>query len=1000
MKILNNLESKSFDNPPKLNANDRKKYFSFPKEILEYAKKLRSHNNQVGFLLSFGYFRVTGKFYSPSDFYETDLSFVSNNLEEEVILSRPRKHRNEKFILNYFGVRRFEEYEEELSFEILKMVKNQQKPKLIFFRCVDLLRQNKVEIPSCRKLTLLILSSITNYKRDLSEIIQKSIPEETKTLLDDLFVQEADSRTSRYRLTLLKKISQSCKPTKVKERIEDLNFVSDLYNKIQPILEATGLKHEGIKYFAGSVLKSQIFQLNQRADEDRYIHVICFIAHQYFRLQDNLVDVLLSVVRTFQNTVQREYKDICYDQRKKQTKSISNFLDSLDKNVFALINQIRSVSLDNYISDSEKVKEICELLKDDKCEDFKQLKDTFEEEITPVEYFKIMESKSIRLQNRVSPIIKSFTFQAEPGANDLVKAINYFKEKDGLIKSNAPTGFLDKDQLKATVSLDDKINPSLYKAFLFIHIANAVKSGLLNLTHSYKYRPLDDYMISKERWEEEKKDLLKAADLDKFTDVKEVLKSLDKDLFEQYKLTNKNISSGNNIHFKPFPAGGFRIATPALEEKEKDPLQGYFPDRHFVPLTEILHTVNHSSRFIDQLQHHQQKHTHKSRKPAMFASLMGLGCGIGSRKMAQISNSIKENEIEHIVNWYLSRENLLAANDAILKVIDNMELPNIYRKNRDKLHTSSDGQKFTIQGESLNANYAFKYGGKEQVVAAYSFIDERGLLWYSRVFSAAERESAYVIDGLMHNDVVKSDIHSTDTHGYSEVIFGTTHLLGFSYAPRIKNLKKQTLYIFKSRKNNKQKDWSVRPSNYINEGITKDNWDDLLRLACTIKLKETTASDIFRRLNSYSKQHDLYKAMKAFGQIIKSKFILQYLNDLGLRQSIEKQLNRVELANKFTRAVAVGNPREFTQTNKEEQEVAESCNRLIKNAIICWNYMYLTQKLKRTHNEENRERLLTVIKNHSPISWAHINLLGEYDFSEERMQDSLGVLAYQKIEAI
>ncbi|MCP4457418.1 MAG: transposase, partial [Cytophagales bacterium] len=160
------------------------------------------------------------------------------------------------------------------------------------------------------------------------------------------------------------------------------------------------------------------------------------------------------------------------------------------------------------------------------------------------------------------------------------------------------------------------------------------------------------------------------------------------------------------------------------------------------------------------------------------------------------------------------------------------------------------------------------------------------------------------------------------------------------------------------------------------------------------------ASDIFRRLNSYSKQHDLYKAMKAFGQIIKSKFILQYLNDLELRQSIEKQLNRVELANKFTRAVAVGNPREFTQTNKEDQEVAESCNRLIKNAIICWNYMYLTQKLKRIDNEGNRERLLTAIKNHSPISWAHINLLGEYDFSEDRMQDSLGVLAYQKVIAI
>ena len=67
-----------------------------------------------------------------------------------------------------------------------------------------------------------------------------------------------------------------------------------------------------------------------------------------------------------------------------------------------------------------------------------------------------------------------------------------------------------------------------------------------------------------------------------------------------------------------------------------------------------------------------------------------------------------------------------------------------------------------MRKELLNANYSFKYFGKGQGVSAYSFIDERQLLWHSLVFSAAERESAYVIDGLMRNDVVKSDLHSTD----------------------------------------------------------------------------------------------------------------------------------------------------------------------------------------------------------------------------------------------
>lgn len=38
------------------------------------------------------------------------------------------------------------------------------------------------------------------------------------------------------------------------------------------------------------------------------------------------------------------------------------------------------------------------------------------------------------------------------------------------------------------------------------------------------------------------------------------------------------------------------------------------------------------------------------------------------------------------------------------------------------------------------------------------------------------------------------------------------------------------------------------------------------RLITTLKLKEVTASELFRRLNSYSKQHTLYRALKAFGR--------------------------------------------------------------------------------------------------------------------------------------
>lgn len=243
--------------------------------------------------------------------------------------------------------------------------------------------------------------------------------------------------------------------------------------------------------------------------------------------------------------------------------------------------------------------------------------------------------------------------------------------------------------------------------------------------------------------------------------------------------------------------------------------------------------------------------------------------------------------------------------------MDQIQLPNIYRREAGKLHTSSDGQKFDVAVDSLNANYSFKYHGHDKGASACSFIDERHFLFHSLVISSAEKEAAFVIDGLMHNDVVKSDIHSTDTHGYSEVVFGVLHLLGFSYAPRIKNLKRQQRYAFPDQRRRDYEDQGCRvlPDGYINVKLIEEHWDDILRFVATIKLKRTTASQLFKRLNSYSKQNPSYKALREFGKIIKSIFILRYIDCVELRQAIEKQLNKVESSNKFSKATIIGLPR-------------------------------------------------------------------------------------------
>lgn len=70
-------------------------------------------------------------------------------------------------------------------------------------------------------------------------------------------------------------------------------------------------------------------------------------------------------------------------------------------------------------------------------------------------------------------------------------------------------------------------------------------------------------------------------------------------------------------------------------------------------------------------------------------------------------------------------------------------------------------------------------------------------------------------DGLLHNLSIKSSIHSTDTHGYSEAVFAILHMLGIYFAPRIKNLKKATLYSFEPRRSYETKGYKILPECYI-----------------------------------------------------------------------------------------------------------------------------------------------------------------------------------------
>ncbi len=1006
MKIFNTLEKESFESPPVFNSAERKRFFSLPLIFTDSMVNLRTPTNRVCFLVAAGYFKARRKFFGWQ-FRQPDIEYVARQIDANLAevhidaYDRATSIRHQRVILGYFGCNPFDKTaKKSIASEIATLVRVQYRPKLVLLEIIRLLTRQKIEIPSYNVVAGLIVTAINRHRRALGDIVDASLGEKQRAALDALLEKEPANGTNEgwhYRLTLLKRPFQSTRPLKIRANLADLDTLQTLYLDLKPVVHRLDLSYECTRYYAYSVIKAQIPQVSRRAANDRFLHLIAFVAYQTFKLNDVLIDTLLSAVQTAVNSTGKAQKEAYFHEREQRGQSLSALADKLRQGVRETLSAIRHIVADPQLCDSQKVALIDAAVNAENTTASVEIQiDEFKKNAAKLQqgqdYFTLLESHSLKLQHRIADIVRRVEFAPNCSLPALWAALRHYQQKDGNVDKSAPIDFLSAEQRVAMTSEDGKFRVSMYKVLLYVGIADAIKSGALNLAHSEKYRALDEYLIPKADWDAHRAEYLHRAQLEEFAECKTTLNALDQALDAGYLETNQNLKSGKNPYLSVRANGTFHVSTPKQEEVECLSLGTFFPERKYISMLEMLATVEHATNFLDEFEHWQVKYQRaKPAKKIFFAGIIGFGCDIGHRKLAQISKEIDEGDLDNAVNWYFSLQNVQDANDRVLRLMDRMSLPNIYRQDPGVLHTSSDGQKFEVAVDSLNANYSFKYLGKDKGVSVVTFTDMRDLMWHSTVISSAEREAAYVIDGLMHNDVIKSDIHSTDTHGYSEVISAATHLLHFGFAPRIKGLGRQQLYAFKHRRHYREQGCALLPDRYIREAMIEERWDEVLRFIATIRLKITTASQLFKRLNSYSKQHPLYRALKEFGKIPKTLFILKYCDDLQLRQAIEKQLNKGEGSNKFSKAVSFGHSHEFIQGEKEDQEIAEACRRLIKNAIVCWNYLYLSWVLAGEKNEERRTVLLEAMRNGSVATWAHFNLHGEFDFSDERMVDSMGL---------
>ena len=217
----------------------------------------------------------------------------------------------------------------------------------------------------------------------------------------------------------------------------------------------------------------------------------------------------------------------------------------------------------------------------------------------------------------------------------------------------------------------------------------------------------------------------------------------------------------------------------------------------------------------------------------------------------------------------------------------------------------------------------------------------------------------------------------TDTGAYTDCIFGLFWLLGYQFSPRLADIGGARFWRIDA-----QADYG--PLNAIARHRVDTrriawHWDDLLRLAGSLKLGHVHPNAVMRMLQVKDQPTALAKALGDLGRIIKTLHLLGYVDDEGKRRGVLTQLNRHEYRHRLARVVCHGKRGEIRKPRRQDQEEQLGALGLVLNVIVLWNAIYIGAAIEQIQAEglpvDPRD-----IARLSPLGHRHINFLGRYAF--------------------
>jgi TnpA family transposase len=224
------------------------------------------------------------------------------------------------------------------------------------------------------------------------------------------------------------------------------------------------------------------------------------------------------------------------------------------------------------------------------------------------------------------------------------------------------------------------------------------------------------------------------------------------------------------------------------------------------------------------------------------------------------------------------------------------------------------------------------------------------------------------------------------TQGQSTPIFALAYLLGADLKPRIRKIKNLVFYRPQKGEYYQHIDTLFDNKNAIDWELLQTHWFDLIKVGLSIRMGKIVPSRLLKKLGTYSRKNRLYHVFRELGRVIRTEFLLRYIQDIEMREEITAETNKAESYNWFSKWLFFGDGGVISSNDREEQEKSLKYNRLVANAVILQNVADLT-KVVAELVKEGYPVTKEALRFASPYMINNVNRLGTYFLDMDKVEE-------------